>query len=285
MPDLSVIMPARNASGTILRAVRSTLRAMPRDAELVVLDDGSTDDTLQLLHGVDDPRLVVLHNDEGHGVAAGLRLLLESTDSRVVGRMDADDVTLPGRFRVQETALRRGADVAFAAVVRFGDRLRELRPTSPLRLGADALALGLLMTNPVSHPTLYARREALDAVGGYGDCIAEDYELWLRLAANGARMVRTRRPVLGYYRHPGQTSGAAGWTETALAEEPMQVAYDALSTRLLGVTRDDEAAFLAGLGTAVGRTSGTEGRWLRHRLRTTTVVGQMVELRRLRPAS
>lgn len=285
MPDLTVIMPARNASATVRRAVRSTLAAMPRDAELVVLDDGSTDDTLSVLQRVDDRRLRILHNEAGGGVAAGLQQLLDATDSRVVGRMDADDVTLPGRFRAQARALRHGADVVFSAVVRFGDRLGDLRPTTPLRLGPRALAHGLLLTNPVSHPTLYARRASLDAVGGYHRCAAEDYELWLRLAAAGARLVRQRQPVLGYYTHPGQTSGGAGWTEAALAEPAMQQSYDALARQLLGVTRADEATFRSRLAAVADAMRGNEGRWLRHRVRTSTVLEQMVALQRSRPGS
>jgi glycosyltransferase involved in cell wall biosynthesis len=285
MPDLSVNMPARTAAATVGRAVRSTLAAMPRDAELVVLDDGSTDDTPAVLHRIEDRRLVVLRNETGGGVAAGLQQLLAATDSRVVARMDADDVTLPGRFQAQERALRSGADVIFSAVVRFGDRVRDLRPTTPVRLGPRALAFGLLLTNPFSHPTLYTRRASLDAVGGYHRCTAEDYELWLRLAADGARLLRMRQPVLGYRKHPGQTSGAEGWTDAAVAEPAMQQAYDALALHLLGVTRDDEATFRSRLAEVAAAMPGNEGRWLRRRVRTSTVIERMMALRPSRTGS
>lgn len=285
MPELSVLMPARNASATIERAVRSTLSAMPGDSELVVLDDGSTDGTSDVLDRVGDRRLRVVRNDTGSGVAGALQQLVGLTDSRVVSRMDADDVTLPGRFSAQAGALDEGADVVWAAVVRFSGRLRDLRPTTPLRLGSDALSLGMLLTNPLSHPTLYVRRSVLDAVGGYAQSLAEDYDLWLRLAASGASMVRMRRTVLAYREHPGQTSGAVGWTETALAEQQLQDSYDALSQRLLHVDRRDESTFRGALRTAAFRMKGNQGRWLRHRLRTSTVLEQMIDLQRARTAS
>ena len=106
MPELSVILPARNAAGTIRRAVASTLAAMPRDSELVVGNDSSSDSTVgeairgASRGGVVDPRLRIEDITPGEGgVSRVLTQLMERTDSRLVGRMDADDVSLKGRFR------------------------------------------------------------------------------------------------------------------------------------------------------------------------------------------
>ena len=102
MPELSVLLPARNAAGTIGRAVASTLRAMPSDSELVVGDDSSTDATAERAQeaAAGDPRLRVLPIAPGEGgVARVLGQLMAATDSSLVGRMDADDVSLRGRFR------------------------------------------------------------------------------------------------------------------------------------------------------------------------------------------
>ena len=267
MPELSVLMPARNAETTIALAVSSTLRAMPRDAELVVLDDASTDGTLERLQQIRDRRLVVQHGDTGVGVAAGLQRLLSTTDSRVVARMDADDVVLPGRFRAQLQALRTGPRVVFAGVIRFGHGRTRMRSTTPLRLEDRALRLCLLAVNPFGHPTLMAERTALDEVGGYRPVAAEDYELWLRIAAAGIPMLRMRRPVLGYRVYAGQTSASVIWGNRAVAEPALLASHDRLAQQLLGTTRSDPG-YRDALHTAAADVPGVQGRWLRRQIAT-----------------
>src|SRR5699024_5894599 len=105
------------AADTIGAAVRSTLRALPADAELVVGDDGSTDDTLARLDDIQDPRLRVTPGP-GRGVAATLNALLSGVDSEFVARMDADDVVLPGRFARQLRALE-DHDAVFTTVAEW----------------------------------------------------------------------------------------------------------------------------------------------------------------------
>ena len=265
MPRLSVLMPARDAEATIGIAVRSTLAAMPRDAELVVLDDGSTAGTLERLRSVRDRRLVIRHEDTAHGVAGGLQLLLDSTDSRLVARMDADDIVLPGRFRAQLRAIEQGPRVVFAGVIRFGRALNRLRPWSPLKLEDAALRLGLLAVNPFGHPTLLADRAALEQVGGYRDVIAEDYELWLRIAAARIPMLRMRRPVLGYRVYDGQTSGSPVWAERALTEPGMLRSYDELAEQLLGMTSEEEG-FLRALRARAESLPRLQRAWVLRRI-------------------
>lgn len=266
MPRLSVLMPARNAESTIARAVRSTLRSLPADAELVVQDDGSTDATHDRLLEIDDRRLVV-HRGAGMGVAAALNRLLAVTDSEHVARMDADDIVLPGRFRAQAHAVASGAHVVFGSVVQFGRSIQQLRPTSPVRLQGQVLRFGLLATNPFSHPTLYATRAAVEGVGAYQPCAAEDYDLWLRLAAADVPMMRLRRPVLLYRVHAGQTSVSDEWQRASIAEETLVRSYDRLAETLLGVTRSDEG-MTAALSRRARAFSGAEGAWLRRQIRT-----------------
>lgn len=97
MPRLSVLMPVYNSAATLPAAVKSTLRALPEDSELVILDDGSTDRTLALAQGFTDQRVRVLSQSNA-GVAAALNALLSASDSEFIARMDADDIVLPGRF-------------------------------------------------------------------------------------------------------------------------------------------------------------------------------------------
>ena len=231
MPRLSVLVPARNSDATIDTALRSTLRALPADSELVVLDDASEDRTADVIGRIADPRLRLLRNTVQGGVAAGLNRMLADTDSELVARMDADDVVLPWRFRTQLPALDR-ADVVFTTV--FDWRGRRVRPPAPVALAPEAFGLHLLVTNPVSHPTMLARRSALTAVDGYRDVPAEDYDLWLRLEVAGFRQTRLGLPTLAYRIHDHQVTASTDWRHASWHAPQVAEVYAALAERLLG---------------------------------------------------
>lgn len=283
MPELSVLLPARNAEGTIRRAVRSTLSAMPRDAELVVLDDGSCDSTLDILQAlISDSRLRVLQAGEqsGRGVGHALEFLLASTDSRFVARMDADDISLPARFSQGLPVVRDSADLVFSTFIKLIGR-RPV-PGIPLSISSSVFGLHLLLTNPVCHPTLIARRAVLERVGGYREVPSEDYDLWLRCANDGASLTRLALHGLVYRIHPSQVTASRDWRAASWSSHHQAEAFGDLSERMVGVrlrrlvqiaTLPDEAERLSAirefesvLSPAVSRITGVQGLFLRRRL-------------------
>jgi len=230
MPELAVLLCARDAAATIGRAVTSTLRALPGDAELRVLDDGSSDATADLVAAIADPRIKLDREATSIGYAAARQRLLDESDSALVAIMDADDVTLPWRFRTQVREVGR-ADVLFSPIVSFGGRLRDLRPSLPVPVGTATTPLLLVLGGLFSHPTMYARRAALVAVGGYRPgAVAEDYDLQLRLVAEGRTIRRGAVPVLAYRRHAFQTSTTEEFHRRAaaagLVEESRQSVFE-----------------------------------------------------------
>lgn len=285
MPELSVILPARNAETTVAAAVSSTLRALPRDAELVVLDDGSTDATAQeVIRGAGgrtgpDPRLRLLQTPPSGGLTQALSQLIAATDSRTVARMDADDLCMPWRFRISLPHLRRDCDLVFTQVVNLVGRRPD--PEPPVGITPEAFPLHLLLTNPVSHPTALIRREVLDRVGGYRRVPAEDYDLWLRCAAGGARLRRIGAWGLVYRIHPDQITASDEW-RTASWRDPLQAeAFADLSERLVGrrlprlvalarVAEPERSeaveAFRAAVLPAISGLGGFQERFLRYRL-------------------
>ncbi|MWB99192.1 glycosyltransferase family 2 protein [Agromyces seonyuensis] len=242
MPRLSVLMSAKDAAATIRSAMRSTLRAMPRDAELVVLDDGSTDATGEIADSLGDRRVQVLRQETNIGISAARRRLLAETDSPLVAVMDADDVSLPWRFAVQTRAVDAGADLVVAPCVNFRRSPFRLRPGNPAPITAAAMPLHLVLGCPLVHPTLVAKRSALEAVGGYrADAVAEDYDLYLRAAAAGLRLVRVGTPVLAYRLHDSQTSGNAAYHRRADADLGLEASFQDFVRAEFG----PEAALLA----------------------------------------
>jgi glycosyltransferase involved in cell wall biosynthesis len=238
MPLISVILPARNADKFVSRAITSTLRALPRDSELVVIDDGSSDRTLEFAQRIADPRLRIIEHVTSRGLASSLNEAIGLTDSKFVARMDADDITLPWRFRTQIKQIEDGGlEAVFGAVLYMRSNGVVTRPDSPGHLNTRALGLSLLVGNSLVHPTLFARRDALDRSGPYRDVRAEDYELWMRLFNAGARMARAAVPMIVYRKHGGQISSSESWQQ-ALASEAADGAipdgHRELFQRLLG---------------------------------------------------
>lgn len=237
MPRLAVLLPVYSSETTLAAALTSTLGALPRDAGVMVLDDGSLDRSAEVARSVDDPRVLVRTRPNG-GVASALNELLESTDSEFVARMDADDLVLPGRFARQLRALRdagSGAertDAVFTTVVQFG---RGARPVPrPSGIAPEDFGMHLMLTNPVAHPTLMARRHALERAGGYRELPTEDYDLWLRMAVTGARLRRLPLPGLAYRIHPDQITASSTWRRASWTDARIGEAYSALSTQLVG---------------------------------------------------
>lgn len=254
MPRISVLIPVRDAESTIGRAIRTTLRALPRDAEVVVWNDGSTDGTAHALSRIDDRRLRVLGSDVSLGIGATLRELVAATDSEFVARMDADDVCLPWRFAVQVGLMRRTPmDLLFSSIIAFRTGPFRARPTMPRTIRPEAMALHLAVTNLLCHPSLIARRSAIELAGGYRDVPAEDYDLWLRASAAGLRLTRHAIPVLAYRHHGGQVSGAAGYLDRVRVDPAVRDAYRRMVREQFGLdtgpggTRSEEAAWRADL--------------------------------------
>ncbi len=110
MPRWSVVMPVRDGEAFVGRAVSSVLATLPADAEFRVMDDASSDRTPEILAAAAarDTRVVLHRHDRSAGVAASLNELIESGDSAFVGRMDADDVCLRGRWQRGEHLLVNG---------------------------------------------------------------------------------------------------------------------------------------------------------------------------------
>lgn len=229
---LSVLLPVRNGAGTIGLAVRSTLKALPDNAELLVVDDASTDGTRAVLEGIRDPRLRVQASPEPLGVAVALNRMLDEAGGTFVARMDADDVTLPGRFARQVRALRAGADVVFAGHLRFGGSLRAYRQKRMWHLSAEAVRVWLALENPLTHPTMAGRARVVRDAGGYRPGPAEDYDLWLRLATAGARIERLASPAIGYRISPAQITMGERYLSAVLHDTSLSEAHGRHARRL-----------------------------------------------------
>jgi len=193
------VIPVRDGSRTLRQAVESALDdSLPMD-EIVVVDDGSIDHPERVLPC--DSRLRVIKQSK-KGIVAALERGRGAAKREYIARLDADDVVLPGRLQAQLDALV--ADPHLAAV--GGQALIEPLD-GPLAEGMvryvewvnglEDLHREILVESPLFHPAVTMRASALEDVGGYrsGD-LPEDYDLWLRLVANGWRIRNVAQPVV-----------------------------------------------------------------------------------------
>ncbi|BDG72343.1 glycosyltransferase family 2 protein [Roseomonas fluvialis] len=213
-PAVTVLMPVRDGARHLPEALGSILCQTWRDFECVVCDDGSVDATPEILARAEaaDARLRVLRLPRS-GIVAALNAGLAAARADWVARMDADDIAAPDRLEHQMAAAARHPESAAIGgawrVVGADGRVRRhiAPPTEP-----DAIAEALLRHNPLAHPTMLLRRDAVLALGGYRAAFhsAEDYDLWLRLAErHPIRCVP--ETLIDYREHAGQTA----WREIA----------------------------------------------------------------------
>lgn len=276
-------MSVFGADKTVELAIRSTLRSMPGDSELVVAVDGAgqgpTERAIErVIDQVDDRRLRVSPSAENLGLAGQLQRLVRITDSEYIGRMDADDVSMPWRFAITLPRLAH-ADYVFTSGFRF--RRRHVSPSYPLSLNHVELARALLFFTPVFHPSLVASRAAMDEAGGYRLLpYGEDSEFWVRAAATGQRLIKLGTPCVGYRLSPHQMSSAAG-VDRRLDEDPAMIAsFWALATTLgLPMSQTQDVARIrvppADLESLLLPCRGPQRRYLRDHIRASTrFIGQ-----------
>lgn len=209
--QVSVICTAKNAAATIEGTIRSILAQDLASWEMIIVDDGSTDDTMSLVlqfAAVDRRIRLVATGGIGRGRALN-RALAEAT-ADLVANIDADDESHPCRLRYQLEAMKQRQEFAIVSTdwVRIGD------DADPVWPAIDALAPAtvadvtdaLVVNNPVCHSSAMMRRAAILGLGGYseGQRFAFDYDLWVRSAAAGLRIGRIQLPLAAKRIHAGQ---------------------------------------------------------------------------------
>jgi glycosyltransferase involved in cell wall biosynthesis len=209
-PLVSVVMPVRNGGAWLAEAADSILAQSCRDLELLVVDDHSDDGAVGVLPR-QDARLAVIQN-AGRGVSDAFNTGLAHSRGRYVARMDADDIALPHRLETQLAYLAAHDDVAicggcvelFAADGLAGGNRRYQSWLNACRTPA-AIRREIFIESPIPNPTALFRRQAIEALGGYGDpSWPEDYDLFLRADAAGMRMGKPDEIVLRWREHEGR---------------------------------------------------------------------------------
>jgi len=178
------LMSVYNGEKYLRAAVDSILKQTFKDFEFIIINDGSTDRTREILESYQDERIVLIHQ-ENKGLTRALNKGLSLAKGEFIARMDADDSCKPERLEKQVAFLRENPEVVLLGSNCFnvdgdGDIIGQID------LPADGVQIkwNLLFHNCLRHSTVIFRRKEVKNLGGYKStiCYAQDYDLWLRIA-------------------------------------------------------------------------------------------------------
>lgn len=204
MPTVSVIIPTHNRAYCLARAIDSVLAQTYRDFELIVVDDGSTDATLDLLRGYDDPRLTVIRHETNKGVSAAINTGIRASSGGIIALQDSDDEWLPEKLERQLAVLRERPEVGVVYCDQWrirGDE-RFVYPASRV-MPEDGLiyrrALDDALHN-IGNQSLVVRRELFDEAGLYDEALRKnvDLDMLIRLSEH-ALFFHMDEPLVNYY--------------------------------------------------------------------------------------
>ncbi|MBC7601789.1 MAG: glycosyltransferase [Ramlibacter sp.] len=242
IPLVSVLVPVFNAERYVEAAVRSVLGQTFCDFELLIIDDGSTDDSLRIVRVLaEGDSRVRLTSRMNKGLVDTLNELLLGARSPFIARMDADDLAHPARFERQLQAFDTDPELLIVGsdVHSIDDRGRYLMTiVMPHEHDAiDAFTMGAVNGCGMCHPSMMFRAQAFDLAGSYRKEFwpAEDADLVLRIAEHG-RVFNLPEPLLSYRVH----SGSIGHTQAERQRDALWRAAAAAAERR-GIAPPDES--------------------------------------------
>ena len=194
---VSIIMGVYNAEDTLGEAIDSIIDQTYQNWELIICDDGSNDNSLNVVISYADPRIVVIKNDCNRGLGYSLNRCLEKAHGRYIARMDADDISMPTRLEKELGFLKNNSQYGVVSSAKtvfdtlgnnhLGYVINEPKPED------------FIKRNPVPHAPCMMRRECIEAVGGYSESKktlrVEDIDLWIRLLVVGCRFYVLSEPL------------------------------------------------------------------------------------------
>lgn len=209
MSLVSVILPVFNAERTIRRAAQSILDQTWNQLELIVINDGSTDGTLEILKSIWDPRVKIISTEQ-QGVAAAANLALEHCSGDLIARMDSDDFSYPNRIEKQVQLLEQSGFDAVGCQVRILQNDHRCAKTmqryenwiNKETLTSEQIRSLRFVEYPLVNPTILAKRRFFE-LGYRAEKFPEDYDLFLRAAHQGFQFGKVPEVHFDWYDLPG----------------------------------------------------------------------------------
>lgn len=196
-------MPVYNAQAYLEESIHSILEQSFKSFELIIINDGSTDNSLDILDNYSNKRIQVINNE--HDFIKSLNIGMTQARGRYIARMDADDIMLPDRLKVQYEFMESHPEIDICGgwLDAFGGR----NGTMQQPLAHNDIMSIMLLHNPLYHPTVMMRKRIVEnmlLINNIRLCYkeeyiyAEDYKLWMDLAVEGYRFANIPKVLVKY---------------------------------------------------------------------------------------
>jgi glycosyltransferase involved in cell wall biosynthesis len=203
---ISVIMTNYNREKILKEAIDSILNQTYIDFELIIIDDGSTDSSVDIIKSYKDKRIKLFINKKNKGIVYSANMGIDMAMGEYIARMDSDDISLPNRLKKQNNLLKNNPDIDICGsnIINFGDK----NFISNKLISNKEIKAGLLFGCPIPNPTIFGRSEVFKKIKYNPEYkSAEDYEFLYRVAINNYKFRNIKEPLLKYRVHENTESG------------------------------------------------------------------------------
>jgi len=231
-------MPVFNAEETLHECMQSIFKQTLQDFELIVVNDNSTDKSIDILCSYGDPRVRIFDNHH-KGIVSALNLGLENCRTNLIARMDADDVMYATRLEKQFSLMSEDLSITLCATRarKFPEEIIKAGYVEYMRwqnacITADDINSQIYIESPFAHPSVMFRKDRVIDLGAYRDGeFPEDYELWLRLFHAGENMKKIDEVLIDWRESDHRLSRTSSrYSEQAF--EKLRAEYLAKDSRL-----------------------------------------------------
>ncbi|MFZ3020487.1 MAG: glycosyltransferase [Minisyncoccia bacterium] len=238
-PQISIVMPAYNAESFIEQAIKSILEQSFSDFEFIIINDGSTDDTENIIKSFKDERIVFINNDGNKGLSYSFNVGIKQASGKYIARMDADDISVKNRLQTQFNFLEKHPRIGVigSVMISINENGKKL---SLLKREREHINIkwSSLFSTPMFHPTIMARADIMKN-NPYDEKLtnSEDYDLWSRLLFNtDTHFENLDKPLLLYRTFP------KSFTQTLNLDKRALSAHNTIKNikRFINLTREEE---------------------------------------------
>jgi len=204
-PIISVLMPVYNGEKYLPKAIKSILGQTFSNFEFIIINDGSTDKTEEIIKSFSDPRIIYIRNESNLGLSKSFNIGIDRAKGEYLARMDADDISEPKRFERQLLFLKKRPHVDIVgSSLTFIDENDKKEWIYRRQLNHINIKFTSLFSTPIMHPTIMGRIGIFKS-HHYNEGLSnsEDYELWSRLLfSTKTHFANIREPLLLYRTYP-----------------------------------------------------------------------------------
>lgn len=184
-PEISVLMSVYNGEKYLKEAIKSVLTQTFEDFEFLIINDGSTDKSEDIIESFKDSRIRLINNEKNEGLIFSLNKGLKIAMGKYIARLDCDDISLPQRLEKQYRFLEKNSEISLLGswAELINENGSKIGTRKELPLDYYSIKFHLFYGNPLMHSSIFFRKEIIGKLEGYDEKYkyAEDYELYTRL--------------------------------------------------------------------------------------------------------